>query len=192
MARTARLSTGGPDSALCSARTWVTNGVRTWVTLLRFTIGWPTRYHEGREMFARRCTMSPYSMDLRERVAAAVDLHAGSQRQIARRFRVSLSFITRLLRRRRSTGALAPKPHGGGHPPALDQAGQQCLRQQVQKQPDATLQELAAREAAGLAPRAARASRVPRGSRAARSGAPGLRGRDGGEHGDDAHLRPRP
>src|SRR5512135_1232576 len=113
--------------------------------LLRFTIGWPTRYHEGREMFARRCPMNPYSMDLRERVAAAVDLHEGSQRQIARRFRVSLSFITRLLRTRRRTGSLAPKPHGGGHPPALDRAGRVRLRRLVRKQPDATLEELAGR-----------------------------------------------
>lgn len=42
-------------------------------------------------------TMRPYSMDLRERVAAAVDHHEGSQRQIARTFRVSLSFVVRLL-----------------------------------------------------------------------------------------------
>ena len=89
--------------------------------------------------------MNPYSMDLRERVAAAVDLHEGSQRQIAGRFRVSLSFITRLLRTRRRTGSLAPKPHGGGHPPALDRAGRVRLRRLVRKQPDATLEELAGR-----------------------------------------------
>jgi transposase len=89
--------------------------------------------------------MKPYSMDLRERVAAAVDHHEGSQRQIAAHFRVSPSFITRLLRTRRRTGSLAPKPHGGGHPPALDQAGRKRLRQLVRKQPDATLEELAAR-----------------------------------------------
>jgi transposase len=89
--------------------------------------------------------MNPYSMDLRERVAAAVDHHEGSQRQIARRFRVSLSFITRLLKLRRQSGALNPRPHGGRHPPALDHAGRQRLRQEVQKQPDATLQELAGR-----------------------------------------------
>ena len=39
--------------------------------------------------------MRPYSMDLRERVAAAVDYHEGSLRQIARTFRVSLSFMHR-------------------------------------------------------------------------------------------------
>ena len=49
--------------------------------------------------------MRPYSLDLRERVAAAVDHQEGSQRQIARRFRVSPSFITRLLRLRRRSGS---------------------------------------------------------------------------------------
>ena len=33
--------------------------------------------------------MRPYSMDLRERVAAAIDGGEGCQRQVARRFRVS-------------------------------------------------------------------------------------------------------
>ena len=37
--------------------------------------------------------MRPYSLDLRERVLAAVDHHEGSIRWIARIFRVSTSFI---------------------------------------------------------------------------------------------------
>jgi transposase len=86
--------------------------------------------------------MRPYSMDLRQRIAAAIDHGDGSFRQIARRFRVSLSFIARLLRRRRQTGTLAPKPHGGGHPPALDHAGEERLRELVREHPDATLDEL--------------------------------------------------
>src|SRR5512143_1993305 len=89
--------------------------------------------------------MRPYSLDLRARVAAAVDEHEDSQPEIARRFRVSPSFITRLLRRRRLTGSVAPEPHGGGHPPALDHAGREKLRQLVREQPDATLEELATR-----------------------------------------------
>ena len=89
--------------------------------------------------------MRPYSLDLRIRVAAAVDEHEDSQAEIARRFDVSPSFITRLLRRRRQTGSVAPKPHGGGHPPALDRDGRKRLRQEVQHQPDATLAELAER-----------------------------------------------
>src|SRR5512135_153780 len=87
--------------------------------------------------------MRPYSLDLRARVAAAVDGHEGSQPEIARRFHVSPSFITRLLRRRRQTGSLAPEPHGGGHLPALDREGQERLRRAVRDQPDATLAELA-------------------------------------------------
>jgi transposase len=89
--------------------------------------------------------MRPYSLDLRQRVAAAVDAREGSQSEIARRFRVSVSFITRLLRRGRRTGSLAPGPHGGGHPPALDHDGQDRLRQAVRDQPDATLAELGGR-----------------------------------------------
>jgi hypothetical protein len=61
--------------------------------------------------------MGPYSMDLRERVAAAIDEGEGSERQITKRFRVSVSFVTRLLQRRRDAGTLAPKPHGGGPRP---------------------------------------------------------------------------
>jgi transposase len=86
--------------------------------------------------------MRPYSLDLRERVAAAVDHHEGSQRQIARRFRVSLSFIVRLLQRRRKAGTLTPKPHGGGPRPALSRRDQQRLRRLVKKQNDATLSQL--------------------------------------------------
>ncbi len=63
--------------------------------------------------------ISPYSMDLRQRVAQAVDNKEGSLRQLARRFRVSPSFITRMLTLRRQTGTLAPRPHGGGRRPAL-------------------------------------------------------------------------
>src|SRR3954447_21241785 len=85
--------------------------------------------------------MKPYSLDLRERVAAAVEHHEGSWRQIARRFRVSLSFISRLQRRRRHTADLNAKPHGGGHPPALDEAACQRLREVLHERPAAALQE---------------------------------------------------
>src|SRR3954447_1491316 len=63
--------------------------------------------------------MRPYTMDLRERVAAAVDDGRWSQRQIARLFRVSLSFVSRLLKRRREVGTLDPEPHRGGPPRVL-------------------------------------------------------------------------
>lgn len=86
--------------------------------------------------------MRAYSMDLRERVAAAVDEGDGSQRQIARRFRVSLSFVSRLLKRRRAAGTLAPQPHGGGPCRVLDTADLRRLAGLVAGHNDDTLEEL--------------------------------------------------
>jgi transposase len=62
-------------------------------------------------------------------------------RQIARRFLVSVSFVTRLLKQYRSTGSPEPKPHGGGHPPALGPEDLERLRELIRQQPDATLEE---------------------------------------------------
>src|SRR5512143_2299450 len=86
--------------------------------------------------------MRSSSTDLRERVAAAVDHQEGSLREIARRFRVSLSFIVRLFQRRRDADTIAPKPHGGGPPPALGPDDQERLAELIREQPDATLEQL--------------------------------------------------
>jgi transposase len=86
--------------------------------------------------------MRPYSKDLRERVAAAVDNGEGSQRQIAKTFRVSLSFVSRLLKLCRDAGTLDPKPHGGGPTPVLGPDDQQRLDKLIHDQPDATLDQL--------------------------------------------------
>jgi transposase len=85
--------------------------------------------------------MTPYSQDLRQRVLDTVQRGDGSVRQIARRFLVSVSFVTRLLKRYRSTSSLEPKPHGGGHPPSLGPAALERLRELIRQQPDATLEE---------------------------------------------------
>jgi transposase len=86
--------------------------------------------------------MRPYSDDLRDRVAAAVDHQEGSLREIARRFRVSLSFVVRLLQRRRDAGTLRPKPHGGGPPPVLTPEDRRRLAELIAARPDATLAQL--------------------------------------------------
>jgi transposase len=85
--------------------------------------------------------MTPYSQDLRQRVLDTVQRGEGSLRQIARRFLVSISFVTRLLRTHRSTGSLKPKPHGGGHPAALGPEDLERLRELIRQRPDATLEE---------------------------------------------------
>lgn len=85
--------------------------------------------------------MTPYSQDLRQRVFATVQRGEGSVRQIARRFLVSVPFVTRLLRTHRTTGALEPKPHGGGNPAALGPEDLERLREVIRQQRDATLEE---------------------------------------------------
>jgi len=60
---------------------------------------------------------------------------------MAARFSVSVAWIRKLLRQRRQTGSIAPKPHGGGRAPAFDAA--------VRADDDVTLAELA--RAAGVA-----------------------------------------
>jgi transposase len=82
-------------------------------------------------------------MDLRQRVAQAVDRKEGTLRELARRFAVSPSFITRLLALRRQTGSLGPRPHRSGPPPTLDEAGLERLLRLVRDRPDAILDELA-------------------------------------------------
>jgi transposase len=86
--------------------------------------------------------MRPYSLDLRERILAALDAHDGSIRWVARIFRVSTSFVVRLLRRRRATGTIDPEPHRGGPPPALGPDDLKRLADLVREQPDATLEQL--------------------------------------------------
>jgi transposase len=93
--------------------------------------------------------MRSYSIDLRERVVAACDRGEGTREQIVQRFCVSAAWVYRLLARRRDTGSIAPKPHGGGQPPAFRGESAERLRKAVEDCPDATLEEL--REAAGVA-----------------------------------------
>jgi transposase len=86
--------------------------------------------------------MTPLSQDLRQRILETVERGEESLRQIARRFLVSISVVTRLLQRYRSTGSLQPKPHGGGNPPKLGPEDLERLRELIRQQPDATLAEL--------------------------------------------------
>jgi transposase len=85
--------------------------------------------------------MRPYSNDLRLRVVQAYENHEGSMRQLAARFRLSLSCVRDLLTRYRITGSVAPKPHGGGSPAKLAPHGREALKILVSASPDATLKE---------------------------------------------------
>jgi transposase len=86
--------------------------------------------------------MKTYSMDLRERVIRAYDEPLGTQEAVARRFKVSVPWIKKLLRQRRQTGSLSPRPHGGGWTPKFSGPALEALKARVTKDPGATLQEL--------------------------------------------------
>ena len=77
--------------------------------------------------------MKAISQDLRERILDTVKRGDGSLRQIAGRFLVSVSFITRLLQLHRSTGSLEPRPHGGGNPAVLGPEELEQLRELVRQ-----------------------------------------------------------
>jgi transposase len=85
--------------------------------------------------------MRPYSDDLRVRIIDAIELGQESWRQIAKRFVVSLSCVVRLVQRYRGTGAVQPKPHGGGNPAVLTPEDLERIRELIRRQPDATLEE---------------------------------------------------
>jgi transposase len=65
--------------------------------------------------------------------------------------RVSDYFVYRLKQRYKEVGTLAPKPHGGGHGPLVDEAGGEFLRAVLAEAPDLTLKELCERYRAKFA-----------------------------------------
>jgi len=89
--------------------------------------------------------MGAYSLDLRERVLA--DCDAGqSNDEVARKYRVSASWIRRLKQQRRETGSIAPRQRRAPPPQWTAHTSEIC--QAVDVQPDLTLKEL--RQALGL------------------------------------------
>ena len=86
--------------------------------------------------------MKAYSVDLRERVLAAVDAKEGTLIEIAQRFRVSVSWITKIRRQRSDLGTLEPQTHRCGRKPLLDDSQREQLAELIQNDADATLKEL--------------------------------------------------
>jgi transposase len=83
-----------------------------------------------------------YSQDLRERVLAAAD-DGELVGHIAVLLRVSVSYVSKVLSRRRSTGQTTALPQRGHVPPKLaDLHG--AIRAEVAARPDATIAELRA------------------------------------------------
>ena len=86
--------------------------------------------------------MKLYSLDLRHKLLDAYDHKLGSQRPVAARFGVSRALLEQWLRRRRTTGEIAPRPHAGGRQPRCDSTALAWVRQFIREPPEATLEEL--------------------------------------------------
>ena len=86
--------------------------------------------------------MKAYSVDLRQKIVDAYNQREGSQRQLARRFRVSLTFIENLLKRYRTDGTVEPRAHGGGQVAKLSQEQEAVVATLVEENNDAILVEL--------------------------------------------------
>ena len=75
--------------------------------------------------------MRAYSTDIRGKIIHAYETGGESQRQVARRFDVSLSFVRDLLRQYRETGIVDPKKPGGSVP-KIDNESHRLIRQLVE------------------------------------------------------------
>jgi transposase len=90
---------------------------------------------------------SPLSVDLRERVVAAV-ARGASCHQAAAHFQVSVSSASRWSARYRREGQVAPKPTGGDHSSHRIEAHADLILAAYERQPQIFLPELRDRLAA--------------------------------------------
>jgi transposase len=82
----------------------------------------------------------PYSQDLRDRVLSAVD-GGMPPAEVAEVFEVNVSYVYKVLIRRRRTGITTALPWAAGPRPKLE-AYEEALRGHVAEHSDATLEEI--------------------------------------------------
>lgn len=92
--------------------------------------------------------MKALSLDLRERILSTYDKENGTREQVARRFRVSLGMVKKLIQQRRHTGEIGARRHLCGRKPRILKSHRSQMRAILKKKPDITLKEL--REAVAL------------------------------------------
>ena len=92
--------------------------------------------------------MKALSIDLRERILATYDKENATREDVARRFRVSLGMVKKLIQQRRHTGNIQSRRHLCGRKPRILENHRSQMRDLVNKKPDMTLAEL--RDAVGL------------------------------------------
>lgn len=92
--------------------------------------------------------MKALSIDLRERILATYDKEDATREQVAKRYRVSVGMVKKLIQQRRHTGDIGSRRHLCGRKPRILESHRSQMRELVDKKPDITLAEL--REAVGL------------------------------------------
>jgi transposase len=92
--------------------------------------------------------MKTLSLDLRERIMAAVDAGQSTLQQIAERFMVSLGMVKKLVHQRKRTGTIAARHDQSGRKATITAGHRQQLAELIGKQSDVTLEEM--RAALGL------------------------------------------
>ncbi|OKH34390.1 transcriptional regulator [Calothrix sp. HK-06] len=86
--------------------------------------------------------MKPYSVDLRQKIVDTCLEGSISQREVAKRFKVALSFVQKILKQYRETGNVAPKAREKQTPPKLNSQQLKVLEEIVEANNDATLAEI--------------------------------------------------
>ena len=86
--------------------------------------------------------MKFYSVDLRQKIINVYETEPISQRQLAKRFCVALSFVQKLLKQYRQTQDISPQTHRCGGPLKLSSEQLVILAELIDTSDDATLEEL--------------------------------------------------
>jgi transposase len=85
------------------------------------------------------------SLDLRERIVAAYDAEEGTREEVAKRYKVSVGMVKKLLAQRAKTGDLRPRHRFSGRKARLLPEHGAKLKTLIAQEPDLTLAELKAR-----------------------------------------------
>ena len=89
--------------------------------------------------------MKTTSLDLRQRIVATYDEGKWTQDEVAKRFRVSLGMVKKLLQQRRRTGEIEARHRFSGRKARLMPERGKELKGLVAKEPDITLAEIKGR-----------------------------------------------
>jgi transposase len=84
----------------------------------------------------------PISVDLRERIVEAYERKEGTREEVAKRFKVSLGMVKKLLQQKNRTGDLRPRYRFCGRKARLMPEHGAALKALVAREPDVTLVEM--------------------------------------------------